>query len=200
MPAASSFAGHDVEALRLARDQHQEDVSQVAPRGDHRIVFIHAFVRHGAGRDPDLARAHAFHELHNGRTCTRLPRRKVVFQISGHRDQAGAQCLETLAHLLRLRQDDVDRLEHRGKHPPDSQIFGQRPIRNPPVDDRKAGARPPHFAEQVRPHLGFRHHHERRFERTEHPPHDEDVVYRSEEDSIGDVHEFLLGSGASRKR
>ena len=143
------------------------------------LAAIHTF----AGRTRSI-------KLHHRRRRIRRPRRKIVLQIPAHRDPLGAQREEALPHLFRLRQNRVHRRQHHRKHPPHPQILGQRLVGDPPVDHRQAGAGAVHLAEQVRPDLGLRHHHQRGLQRAQHAPHREDVVHRREEDSVGDPASF----------
>ena len=184
-PAASSLPATTSNRSGLRGTSIRKTPRMLAPRRDHRVVFIHPLVRHRAGRDPHLGRPRAFDQLHHRRPRIRRPRREIVLQISAHRDPLRAQRQEALPHLLRLRQNRIHRGQHHRKHASQPQVLGQGLVRNSPVDHRQSRAGAMHLAEQIRPDLRLRHHHQRRLQRAKHAPHREHIIHRREKDSVG---------------
>ena len=164
MPAASSLPATDVESLRLARHQHQEDVLayRATPRSPHRLhprrssAIVLAAIHTFAGRTRSI-------QLHHGRSGSAARGAKSYFKFPPTATRCRRPARGSAARISSVcARIDIHRGQHRRKYPSQPQVPGQRPIRNPPVDDRQARAGPAHLAEQVRPDLGLRHHHQRR--------------------------------------
>ena len=194
------FLRRQFEALRLARHQHQENALQLPEGVDHHIVFVDRFVGHGAGRDPDSGRARALDHLRDRRRGVHFARLEIVLEVPADRDAERPDRQEAARHLLALRQYCIDGGEHHREDPPQAQISRQRLVGDASIDNRETRAGAVDLSEEVGPDLGLRHHHQRGLEGAQHAPHYEDVVHRSEEDSIGERAQFRFRCGAPGQR
>ena len=73
------------------------------------------------------------------------------------------------------------------KKPAQPAVAAEGAVGDAAVDHGQARAGALHFAKQVGPDLGLRHHHHGRPQRAQHAPHREDVIHRRVEDAVGET-------------
>ena len=165
------FARRRIETLRLARHQNQQQARMPRGKGpeggNYGVVFVHIAGeggRHGAGGNPHLHRRQALHQRANGRAGRRLAGLEVVLQIARypHLCRRGAGGQEAFPHGLALHQDGVRLPQHGAEEGAQFDVAGEGAVRNAAVNQEQARPGVLGFAEEVRPDLRLRHHHQRR--------------------------------------